>query len=264
MTEETDGIEGLRDRERQFFDELWQQTVATRIEEPLDIPGVDLRGKRVLICSCGTGSDPVRAARAGAAAVATFDISDVAVRKAREVAEFNQVEVDARVMDFHALDYPDEQFDVIYGLAILHHVDCDRVGREIHRCLKPGGVAMFRENSDRNPILRVVRRALFGSPGEHQRSRFLFFTRAGTADEYPLTDDEIEAAAAPFGGEYRVTIPEFHFFRMLALHAWRNPRFGRAMAALDDAIVRAFPRLARYSFMQEVWFEKAVSRRSSR
>jgi SAM-dependent methyltransferase len=251
-------IDEVNERERAFFDELWRRTPLQRIEEPLDVPGVDLRGKRVLICSCGTGEDPVRAARGGAAEVATFDISEVAVAKAREVAAFNGVEVDARVMDFHALEYPADHFDVIYGLAILHHVDCERVGREIHRCLKPGGVAMFWENSDRNPVLRLARRALFGSPGQRQRKRFLFLTRAGTTDEYPLTDAEIEAAAAPFGGKYRVTNPEFWFFQLLARHGWNNPRFHRAMVALDNAVARVFPRLARYSFVQQVWFEKGA------
>jgi SAM-dependent methyltransferase len=252
-------MEEVVDREKEFFDAYWERTPLRRIEEPLSIPGLEVRGKRVLICSCGTGEDPVRAARAGAAEVHTFDISEVAVRKAREVAEHNGVEVDARVMDFHALEYPDDYFDVIYGLAILHHVDCARVGPEIHRCLKPGGAAFFSENSDRNPILRVARRLLFGRPGERQRRRFLFFTRAGTADEYPLTDGEIAAAAAPFGGAYRLTFSRFWFFQMLAYHGWRNGRFHRLMSGLDRFTVRLFPGLARYSFVQEVWLEKSAT-----
>jgi SAM-dependent methyltransferase len=252
-------MEDVVDREKEFFDAYWERTPVRRIEEPLLIPGLDLRGKRVLICSCGTGEDPVRAACSGAAEVHTFDISEVAVRKAREVAAYNGVAVDARVMDFHALEYPADYFDVIYGLAILHHVDCGRVGREIHRCLRPGGVAMFSENSDRNPVLRLARRLLFGRPGQRQRHRFLFFTRAGTSDEYPLTDAEIEAAADAFGGAYRLSFSRFWFFQMLAYHGWRNGRFQRLMSALDGLTVRAFPALARYSFVQEVWFEKAAT-----
>lgn len=249
-------MEELVSREKEFFDTYWEQTAVRRVDDPLRIPGVDLSGKRVLICSCGTGEEPVRAARAGAAEVHAFDISEVAVRKALELAAHNGVAVDARVMDFHALEYPDDHFDVIYGLAILHHVDCGRVGPEIHRCLKPGGVAFFSENSDRNPILRAVRRLMFGTPGQRQRHRFLFFTRAGTSDEYPLRDEEIEAVAQAFGGEYRLTFPEFCFFQMLAYHAWRNDRFRRVMRALDRLTARVFPSARRYSFLQEVWLEK--------
>lgn len=252
------GTDRVIDREKQFFDAYWERTELRRVDDPLTIPGLDLRGKRVLVCSCGTGEDPIRAARAGAAEVHTFDISEVAVRKARAAAAHNGVAVDARVMDFHSLEYPADYFDVIYGLAILHHVDCGRVGREIHRCLKPGGVAFFSENSDRNPVLRWARRLMFGSPGQRQRHRFLFFTRAGTSDEYPLTDAEIATAAAAFGGRYRLTFPGFCFFQLIADHGWRSDRFQRLMRALDRGTVRAFPGLLRYSFLQEVWFQKPV------
>jgi SAM-dependent methyltransferase len=248
------------ENEKEFFDSFWLNTAIRHIAAPLELPGVELRGKRVLICSCGSGEEPVRAARAGAAEVHAFDISEVAVQKARALAEFNGVTVHAQVMDFHALEYPAGFFDVIYGLAILHHVDCDRVGREIHRCLKPGGVAYFAENSDRNPLLRRARRLFFGEPGEVQRRRFLFFRRHGTDDEYPLTDAEIEAVAAPFGGEYRLTFPRFVFFELLAIHGWRNDGFYRLMQRLDRALLRGLPQLAPYSFVQEVWLEKAAGR----
>jgi hypothetical protein len=53
-------------RERDFFDRRWQATRAVPVQEPLAIPGVELAGKRVLICSCGSGVEPVQAAIAGA------------------------------------------------------------------------------------------------------------------------------------------------------------------------------------------------------
>jgi SAM-dependent methyltransferase len=184
--------------------------------------------------------------------VHAFDISFTAAQKARDVASFNDVEVAAQVMDFHALAYPSGYFDVIYGSAILHHIDCDRAGREIFRCLKPGGIAYFAENSDRNPVLRWSRRALFGAPGQVQRSRALFFKRHGTSDEYPLTDDELAVLDGIFGGEVRVRIPRFVFFELLAVHGWRDARFLRLMQRIDRNVARLFPALARYSFMQDV------------
>jgi SAM-dependent methyltransferase len=158
----------------------------------------------------------------------------------------------AQVMDFHELAYPDGYFDVIYGSAILHHVDCGAVAAELYRCLRPGGVAYFCENSDRNPILRVARRTLFGSPGEVQRSRAFGFVRHGTADEYPLTDDELRELAAVFDGELRIRAPSFVFFELLAIHGWRSERVLRLMRALDRGLATWVPAIRRYGFLQDV------------
>jgi SAM-dependent methyltransferase len=242
--------------EQAFFDAFWQATPLRRITERLEMPGVDLRGKRVLICSCGSGEEPVRAVNAGASAVYAFDISSTAVAKAREVARHNGVVIHAHVMDFHALAYPSDFFDVVYGSAILHHVDCARAGDEIRRCLKPGGLAYFCENSDRNPLLRWARRTLFGAPGDVQRRRAWVFKRYGTDDEYPLTDDELRALQRAFGSALRIRIPRFVFFEMLAVHGWRNDRFLRATQVADRLAVRLIPGIARYSFLQDVVLRK--------
>lgn len=245
-------------RERDFYDRFWSQTEPRRIEEPLHVPGVSLKGRRVLICSCGTGEDPVRAFRAGAAEVHAFDISTVAAEKARAMAAHNELTVQAAVMDFHRLAYADDSFDVIYGLAILHHVDCGPVGAELHRCLRPGGVAYFSENSDRNPILRWVRRMAFGSPGELQRSRFLFLRRHGSSDEYPLTETEVENVSAPFGGRHTLHFPRFVFFELLSIHGWRNPGFLRLMQWMDNTLVRWFPGVVRFSFLMDIELRKSA------
>ncbi len=247
----------LAERERSYFDEYWQSVTPRRIEGRLEIPGMDLRGKRVLICSCGSGEEPVMAANAGAE-VHAFDISATAVAKALEVAAFNGVKVVAEQMDFHELRYPDGFFDAIYGASILHHVDCGRVGREIGRCLRPGGVAYFLENSDRNPLLRSVRRFAFGRPGEVQRKRFLFFRRDGTTDEYPLTVEELAELARAFPGEMSLSHDRFVFFELLAIHGARAPLFRKLTRALDAAAVRVLPPLLPYSFHQQVRLEKPV------
>jgi SAM-dependent methyltransferase len=247
---------GISKREAEFYDRYWQRTEEQQHHGQLQIPGVhSLEGAKVLICSCGSGKEPVLAAKAGAD-VYTFDISSVAVEKALAVARFNDVSIRAGVMDFHKLGYPDAFFDYIYGNAILHHVDCEISGREIYRCLKPDGIAYFLENSDRNPILRYMRRVMFGSPDGYQKRRFLAFTRHGTTDEYPLTEEEVEILSDIFQGQIKRIYTNFVFFKLLATSGWKNKTFKELMRGLDNTIVWLFPFVMQYSFTQGIWLQK--------
>ena len=146
----------IQEREKNFYDELWKRYPSdVKVKKRIRIPEVDkLSGKKVLVCAIGEGTDAVALALQGAD-VYGFDLSQTSVDKTNKLASFNQVSVNVQIMDFHNLKYPEDFFDIIYGHAILHHVDCEKAGKEIYRCLKPGGIAYFGENSDRNPVLRL-------------------------------------------------------------------------------------------------------------
>jgi len=244
------------ENEKAFYDEKWKEIKVREIRGGISVPEVnDLRGKRVLVCSCGTGIEAVQAARQGAETYA-FDISATAVENARAMAAFNGVAVQVDEMDFHDLSYPDNYFDIVYGSAILHHIDCDVAGREIHRVLRPGGIAYFHENSDRNPLLRLVRRTLFGSPGGYQRQNLLFFRRNGTTDEYPLTEGEVRTLTEIFDGNLKRYYHRFEFFYLLNAMIFKSKGIGRKLKSLDRLTAKIFPFVRKYSFSQEIWMQK--------
>lgn len=247
----------ISDREKEYYDKFWEVTRPEKIEGTLNIPGISsLLNTRVLICSCGSGWQPIQAANGGAEVYA-FDISEKAVENALAMAAYNKVTINAEVMDFHSLKYPDNYFDIIYGTMILHHIDCSAVSREIYRCLKPGGMAYFKENSDRNPILRFFRRALFGKPGELQKRKFLFFERGGSNDEYPLTDAEIYEFRKIFGKQHvKLFFPDFVFFALLYRFGMKKEIVLKITQFLDEIVSAAFPFLQKYSFLQELQMEK--------
>jgi len=250
----------IQDREKQFYDEEWKKIKVREIRGRVVVPEIPtLAGKRVLICSCGTGIEAVQAALEGADVYA-FDISETAARNARAMAQHNNVQMQVEVMDFHQLTYPDNFFDIVYGSAILHHIDCDRVGRHIHRVLKPNGVAYFLENSDRNAVLRWVRRLAFGKPGGYQRQKFLFFRRNGTTDEYPLTEEEVDTLRNIFQGNVRRYNHTFEFFYLLNSMLIKKRSVGRKLRAFDRFVVRLLPFLRPYSFQQEIWMQKPASK----
>jgi SAM-dependent methyltransferase len=246
----------LEEREKIFFDQRWKDTEIRQYHDALQIPGVSsLKEAKILICSCGSGIEPVQAANAGADVYA-FDISSTAVDKALSVAQANNVTIKAEVMNFHSLEYPENFFDFIVGSAILHHVDCEKAGKQIYRCLKPNGIAFFWENSDRNPILRFARRIMFGRPGGHQKQQFFIFKRAGTTDEYPLTEEEVRILSGIFGGHMKRIYSHFIFIQLLSIFGWRNEVFRKTLKGIDSLTAKLCPAVMRYSFLQEIWLQK--------
>src|SRR5436190_1018436 len=132
-----------------------------------------LRGKAVLDYGCGHGMAAVVFARAGAD-VTAFDLSPGYVAEAQDRADANGVAVEFAVLNAEELPFADESFDAVWGNAILHHLDLNRAGAELHRVLKPGGVAVFCEPWGGNPLLQFARTRL-PYPGKDR-----------TADEQPL------------------------------------------------------------------------------
>lgn len=133
-----------------------------------------LAGKSALDYGCGHGMAAVVLARAGAT-VSAFDLSPGYVREAQARAAANGVRVTCVAAAGEELPFADGSFDAVWGNAILHHLDLPRAARELHRVLKPGGVAVFAEPWGGNAALEFARRHL-PYPG-----------KCRTADERPLT-----------------------------------------------------------------------------
>jgi SAM-dependent methyltransferase len=106
----------------------------------LDLLG-DIRGKSILHLQCHFGQDSISLARLGAK-VTGIDLSDVAVAKAKELAE--QCGVDAHFVCCDVLDLPNHllsQFDIVftsYG-TIGWLPDLATWGQVVSHFLKPGG-----------------------------------------------------------------------------------------------------------------------------
>lgn len=91
------------------------------------------------------------------AAITCINISEKDLEEGRRRARDAGQPIDFRLMDAQNLDFPDASFDVIFGEAILHHLQFSRTLREIRRVLAPDGIAVFTEPLDNNPVGRIVR-----------------------------------------------------------------------------------------------------------
>lgn len=127
--------------------------------------------KRVLVYGCGNDSAAVWFSKLGAK-VDAIDISAKSIRNQEKISDLLRLKMTCLVMDANNLDFPSNQFDIVYGNAILHHLYTKKSTEEIARVLKPGGKAVFRDVIKGNLFLQLFRSV---TP----------FWR--TEDEHPLT-----------------------------------------------------------------------------
>src|SRR5688572_23048095 len=119
----------------------------------------DPLGKSVLEYGCGEGWISKDLALAGAQ-LRAFDISAEGVSRSQTLLENIGASGRCAVeqMEAEKLRYPDNSFDRAIGFAILHHLDLGLAIPELHRVLKPGGMAFFAEPLSGNPFINLYRR----------------------------------------------------------------------------------------------------------
>jgi SAM-dependent methyltransferase len=147
----------------------------------------DVRGRQVLELGCGSGANTVCLVARGAS-VCALDISEDLIGLARRRLAASGCAGGACfvVGTAHELPLRDASVDVVFGIAILHHLDLPLVSREVHRVLRQGGRAIFQEPVRNSPTLRALR-------------SLIPWTAVDVSPfERPLTDDELRAFAAPF------------------------------------------------------------------
>ncbi len=226
----------------------------------------DLNGKRVLECGCGPGGQIPLLARSGAR-VWAFDLVPEVVDVARRVCRASGVEdrVELSVSSIEDMAYPEEMFDVVVGFGVLHHVNIPLASRQVHRVLRPGGVAVFSEPLGTNPMLEWARKHV-PYPGKEEH---------GT--DVPLTARDVLTFAGPFRSH---SVEPFYFLSMIQqVLGWKIPgdtlrdndaaflrrhpaaarAYRRVMLGLRDAdasLLRRFPGLGRYYRMAVMTFVK--------
>ena len=164
----------LKDR----FAHIWRYPALRRLLARMEAHLDAASGGRVLDLGCGRGERSVDLLARGAR-VDGIDISPVYVAQAERAAEaagHDPSQFAFVAGDAHHLPYEDQTFDLVVGDGILHHLDLDEALGEVHRVLKPGGRALFREPLLDNPLLKLFR---------------ALTPKARTEDELPLSGADL-------------------------------------------------------------------------
>ncbi len=141
----------------------------------------DVGRKTVLDYGCGSGDNSVLIASHGGSVIGV-DISPELIDLAEKRLELHgyKDKVEFRVGSAHDLPLADESVDVVYGMAILHHLDLDLSSKEVYRVLKKGGTAIFMEPARNSKLVWFLRNLI-----PYQQPDLSPFER-------PLTDKELE------------------------------------------------------------------------
>ncbi len=240
-----------------FWDDMYERVAVDPdlvILGDLDVgPLIDstsVVGKRVMICSCGTGEHVVRAARMGGDVVAV-DISAVGVERARLICEQQGVQAEFLVADLARTGLADGSVDLAWGSAVLHHLDHGPFAAELGRVLSPNGAAVFvSEPTFFNPLFRVFYETCFGKGRDDRRRKFLFIRRRGDDFEKPIDLVDLEPYRARF--DVQLAPREFMFFRKVAHVALRHPTAIRVSTWIDRTLDRYVPFVRRFGYEYDI------------
>jgi len=190
----------------------------------------DVKGKTVLEYGCGAGVYTVALAARGAKVIA-FDISPELLALTKKRVKANEADgVQLLLGTAHSLPFPDESIDVIFGMAILHHLDLDVASGELWRVLSKGGRAIFKEPLRNSKLYAWLRQFL---PKRANVSPY----------EGPFTDQQIK----DFAQRYTYRSRTFQLPLSRIAHVLRNERAVRLSAYIDTYLLEMFPSLTYYA-----------------
>src|SRR5438132_1497271 len=216
-----------RPEQLQFEDDAYLDH-ETWIRPAMDQFG-DVQRLRALDFGCGHGMAAVVLARRGAK-VTACDLSWGYLSEARNRALANSVDIHFVQANAERLPFADASFDLIWGNAILHHLNLQTTATELFRVLAPGGVAVFAEPWGENSILNWARNRL-AYPGKQR-----------TPDEQPICQHDVQLLQTVFP---RVQVDGYQLLSMVR-RVLRPGRWQRSLDWWDYMLLSRIPRLQQY------------------
>jgi 2-polyprenyl-3-methyl-5-hydroxy-6-metoxy-1,4-benzoquinol methylase len=127
---------------REFFDAVERHRYQEYAPWMPELMGFDeFAGARLLEVGCGMGTDLLQFARGGAM-VTGVDLTARSVEISRQHLSLYGQHCDFAISDCETLPFAGDSFDVVYSNGVLHHTpDTAGAVREVHRVLRPGGLA---------------------------------------------------------------------------------------------------------------------------
>ena len=168
-----------------------------------------------------------------------LDLSRSQLSRARNLIQEQNPAAHAFFVQANAEEAPfaDDSFRILYGKAILHHLDLEIVGRELNRLLKSNGRASFAEPLAHHPLFWLARRLT---------------PKLRTSHEQPIHIDNYIEFAEQFNWHeldvFYLLAPLSYLFR-LSTHGEKAFRKTHSiLSRIDNLLFRLIPRLRRLAW----------------
>jgi ubiquinone/menaquinone biosynthesis C-methylase UbiE len=165
-----------------------QQPVTGEFQVLTDL--LPFAGAQVLELGCGAAEKTRQIAeRTDVARIVAAEVDRIQHGKNLEVTDLPKVEF--RAFGAEAIDAPDSSFDIVLMFKSLHHVPhglMDAAFAEIHRVLKPGGLAYISEPVFEGEFNEVIR--IFNDEEEVRKYAFAAVGRAISSGLFALVEEK--------------------------------------------------------------------------
>ena len=204
-------------REKKFHDELQSKSVGrfenifykalgNTWEDFYNSIRENSKNSIVLDYGCGIGPSLKKIITFKPKKIVGIDISEVSINKAKQETKNYDGEIELLVDNCENTRFRENQFDIVYGLGILHHLDFSKCIDEILRILKPGGLLFFVEPLGTNPLINIYRK---------------FTPKSRSKDEHPLVRDDLELIDKKFEN---VEKKFYGFFTLIFFPFYKDPK----------------------------------------
>lgn len=187
----------------------------------------DVQGKTVLDFGCGSGENVVPLVERGARVIG-IDISPELIALARQRLAFAKLKATVQVGTAYETGLPDSSVDVIFCIALLHHLNIERVGKEMRRVLAKDGKIILKEPIRFSPSYARLRNLL---PARGNVSEY----------EHPLTRAEFAAINESFKANGT------RYFRLPFLPLLSPIIGARYLFKMDRLCLQTFPATSRFA-----------------
>ena len=148
----------LQSQSRGRFENIFYKAIFNSNEDFFKFLELNTINCEVLDFGCGIGSSIEKVIKFNPKKITGIDISEVSIRKAKNKVKETESEIELLVDNCEQTKFNSNNFDIVYGTGILHHLNMSMCLDEIKRVLKPGGKLIFIEPLGTNPLINLYRK----------------------------------------------------------------------------------------------------------
>ena len=148
----------LQSQSRGRFENIFYKAIFNSNEDFFKFLELNTINSEVLDFGCGIGSSLEKVIKFNPKKITGIDISEVSIRKAKNKVKETESEIELLVDNCEQTKFNSNNFDIVYGTGILHHLNMSMCLDEIKRVLKPGGKLIFIEPLGTNPLINLYRK----------------------------------------------------------------------------------------------------------